>query len=73
MFDAYWAMLPRYQGVDLDQLQFQRFLYGVFPTYRSSPLQTPFDRILAVGDASGICIHACIYDSIHCSHISYLL
>jgi hypothetical protein len=26
----------------------------MFPTYRSSPIQTPFPRILAVGDASGI-------------------
>jgi lycopene cyclase CruP len=27
---------------------------GVFPTYRASPLQSDFDRILQVGDASGI-------------------
>ena len=26
----------------------------MFPTYRDSPIQTPFDRILQVGDASGI-------------------
>ena len=54
IFDDYWELLPRYQGVDVNQLQFLRFLYGVFPTYRASPIQTSFDRILAVGDASGI-------------------
>ena len=26
----------------------------MFPTYRESPLQTTFPRVLAVGDASGI-------------------
>ena len=27
---------------------------GVFPTYRQSPIQSNFNRILQVGDASGI-------------------
>ena len=27
---------------------------GCFPTYRASPIQSSFDRIIAVGDASGI-------------------
>jgi flavin-dependent dehydrogenase len=54
IFDDYWELLPRYQGIDVDDLEFQRILYGVFPTYRSSPIQSPFHRILAVGDASGI-------------------
>ena len=27
---------------------------GLFPTYRDSPLKSRFNRILAVGDASGI-------------------
>lgn len=39
IFDDYWRLLPRYQGVNLDELQFIRFLYGVFPTYRASPIQ----------------------------------
>lgn len=31
----------------------KRCLYGLFPTYRDSPLQSRWDRIVAVGDASG--------------------
>lgn len=54
IYDAYWDLMPRYQGVDLQQLEFQRLLYGLFPTYRDSPLKSPYDRLLAVGDASGI-------------------
>ena len=38
----------------VDDLQFQRFLFGVFPTYRDSPLRPAFDRIVQMGDASGI-------------------
>jgi lycopene cyclase CruP len=34
-------------------LQFQRALFGFFPSYRQSPLRLGFDRILAVGDSSG--------------------
>ena len=45
--------MPDYQGVSLDQLQFQRALFGFFPAYRSSPLRLPWPRLLAVGDASG--------------------
>jgi hypothetical protein len=52
--DSYWPALERYQGVDVDKLQLLRVLFGVFPTYRDSPLQLPFDRMLAVGDASGV-------------------
>ena len=54
IFDDYWELLPRYQGVDAENLELLRILYGYFPTYRQSPLATPFNRILAVGDASGI-------------------
>lgn len=54
IYDAYWDLLPRYQGIPLEKLEFQRLLYGLFPTYRDSPLKSPFDRLLAVGDASGI-------------------
>ena len=46
--------ISRYQGVALDDLQYKRILYGFFPTYRASPLKAGFDRILQVGDASGI-------------------
>nr|WP_199302864.1 FAD-binding oxidoreductase [Oscillatoria sp. FACHB-1406] len=51
--DEYFRLLPEYQQVELSQLQFQRFLYGFFPAYRNSPLRTPWDRILPVGDSSG--------------------
>jgi hypothetical protein len=36
------------------QLTFERLLFGVFPTYRDSPLKPGFDRVLQVGDASGV-------------------
>lgn len=54
IMEDYWELLPRYQGKGVDDLEFLRVLYGMFPTYRESPIQTPFDRILQVGDASGI-------------------
>ncbi|BAZ54334.1 hypothetical protein NIES4103_70190 (plasmid) [Nostoc sp. NIES-4103] len=53
LFDEYLRLLPEYQGVALNQLQFQRALFGFFPTYRQSPLKTPWNRILPVGDSSG--------------------
>jgi lycopene cyclase CruP len=53
LFDDYFHWLPQYQDVELSQLQIQRALYGFFPSYRRSPLQTPWDRILQVGDSSG--------------------
>ena len=54
IMESYFERLPRYQGKSIDDLDVLRVLYGAFPTYRSSPLATPFDRILQVGDASGI-------------------
>lgn len=54
IMDDYWELLPRYQGFDIDSLEVQRILYGMFPTYRASPIQSPFARVLQVGDASGI-------------------
>ncbi|UKP00635.1 FAD-dependent oxidoreductase [Nostoc sp. UHCC 0870] len=53
LFAEYLRLLPEYQGVELSQLKFQRALFGFFPTYRQSPLQTPWHRILPVGDSSG--------------------
>ena len=52
LFEDYLRLLPDYQGVALDQLQFRRALFGFFPCYRQ-PLRLPWDRILAVGDSSG--------------------
>lgn len=54
IYDDYWRLLPRYQGVEAEDLEFQRLLYGLFPTYRDSPLRSKFSRLLPVGDASGI-------------------
>ncbi|CCH67698.1 Lycopene cyclase, CruP type [Richelia intracellularis HH01] len=53
LFDNYFRLLPEYQGVELMQLSFQRALFGFFPGYRKSPLQTPWQRILPFGDSSG--------------------
>jgi hypothetical protein len=46
--------MPEYQCVNLDDLTPERILFGFFPTFRDSPLKPQFDRVLAVGDASGI-------------------
>jgi len=53
LFEEYLRLLPQYQAVDLDKLHFQRALFGFFPAYRQSPLHTPWNRILPVGDSSG--------------------
>lgn len=52
LFEEYLQLLPEYQGVELQQIKFKRALYGFFPSYRQSPLQIPFHRILPVGDSS---------------------
>jgi lycopene cyclase CruP len=46
-------LLPEYQQIDLENIDFQRFLFGFFPAYRQSPIKITWDRILAVGDSSG--------------------
>ena len=53
LFDDYLRLLPDYQGVDLDSLTWKRALFGFFPCYRHSPLRSPWDRILPIGDSSG--------------------
>ncbi|MEG4088098.1 FAD-dependent oxidoreductase [Microcoleus sp. Pol12B4] len=53
LFEEYLRLLPQYQNVELEQLKFQRALYGFFPCYRQSPLKMPWNRILPVGDSSG--------------------
>ena len=53
MFNDYLQLLPEYQKVSLNQLDFQRALFGFFPCYKDSPLQYGWDRTLAVGDSSG--------------------
>jgi lycopene cyclase CruP len=53
MFAEYFRLMPEYQGVELSQLDIKRALFGFFPSYRQSPLQTPWNFILPVGDSSG--------------------
>jgi len=53
MFEDYFRLMPEYQNVELNQLTFKRALFGFFPSYRQSPLKTPWSRILPVGDSSG--------------------
>jgi lycopene cyclase CruP len=52
-FEDYLRLLPQYQGVELNQLNFKRALFGFFPCYRQSPLKMPWNRILPMGDSSG--------------------
>ncbi|KAF5842874.1 hypothetical protein DUNSADRAFT_4333 [Dunaliella salina] len=54
IFEEYWPRMAEYQGVKLEDINFKRALFGFFPTYRESPLQPGFDRVLQIGDASGI-------------------
>ena len=53
--DDYWDLMPRYQGLaSIEEVELLRVLFGYFPTYKDSPLASRFDRITAVGDASGM-------------------
>ena len=52
-FEEYLRLLPGYQNVELDRLQVVRSLFGFFPSYRESPLRSPWDRVLFAGDSSG--------------------
>jgi lycopene cyclase CruP len=53
LFNEYLRLLPTYQQVELARLNFLRCLFGCFPSYRASPLVTPWARVLLVGDSSG--------------------
>mmetsp|Transcript_39631 Transcript_39631/g.88797 ORF Transcript_39631/g.88797 Transcript_39631/m.88797 type:complete len:638 (+) Transcript_39631:55-1968(+) len=54
VFEEYVEALPKYQQVDLEQLQVRRALCAPFVAFKDSPLPTPYDRVLQVGDAAGI-------------------
>ncbi len=54
LLENYLAWLPQYQEIELEAVQFQRMLMGFFPAYQKSPLQTPWPRILQIGDSSGL-------------------
>jgi lycopene cyclase CruP len=49
----YLTLLPEYQQLDLEEIDFKRFLWGFFPAYRKSPLKMPWERMIAIGDSSG--------------------
>ncbi len=51
--EEYLRLLPKYQNIALEQIEFKRFLFGFFPAYKDSPLHLPFNRILPVGDSAG--------------------
>jgi lycopene cyclase CruP len=53
LFEEYLRLLPTYQQVELDRLNFLRCLFGCFPSYRDSPLKTDWARVLLIGDSSG--------------------
>lgn len=53
LFEDYFTLLPEYQNISLDQLDFVRALFGFFPCYKDSPLKYAWDRTLPVGDSSG--------------------
>ncbi len=53
LFEEYLNLLPRYQNVEVEKLQFQRALFGFFPSYQAGPLGSVWNRTLAIGDSSG--------------------
>ena len=53
LFDEYFRLLPQYQGVALEDLKIGRSLFGFFPCYCQSPLQSQWSRIVPIGDSSG--------------------
>ncbi|XP_040382538.1 uncharacterized protein LOC102721576 [Oryza brachyantha] len=54
LLETYWNLMPVYQDVVLENLDIRRVIFGIFTAYRDSPLPAAFDRVLQVGDASGI-------------------
>ena len=54
IMEDYWRLLPGYQGVELDALELRRVLFGLFVSYKDSPLPIRFDRVMQVGDAGGL-------------------
>uniref|UniRef100_A0A2N9GJU7 Lycopene beta-cyclase n=1 Tax=Fagus sylvatica TaxID=28930 RepID=A0A2N9GJU7_FAGSY len=41
LLEEYWDLMPHYQGVSLENLEILRVIYGIFPTYRDSGIQSP--------------------------------
>lgn len=42
------------QRIPLSSLEFDRVLFGAFPSYARAPLRTAHDRVLHAGDAAGV-------------------
>jgi len=53
LMNEYLKLLPQYQQIELEKLDFQRFLFGFFPAYQNSPLKLKYHRIMSIGDSSG--------------------
>ena len=55
MLEEYYKRLPAYQGIEsTDELTVVRTMFAFFPAWRDSPLPPIADRVLQVGDASGV-------------------
>ncbi len=54
LMNEYLRLLPEYQQIELGEIDFKRFLFSFFPAYRQSPLKMPWQRMLAIGDSSGL-------------------
>jgi len=54
IMEDYWRLLPQYQGVSLDDITPNRVLFGLFTSYKDSPLPVKFDRVMQIGDAGGL-------------------
>lgn len=56
IYDDYFDLLPAYQPSlkSVNDLKIIRSLSAFFPTYKASPLKIDSNRVLLVGDASGI-------------------
>ena len=53
--EDYVESVQEYQGIDIDQMDVKRVVFGFFPSYfRDSPAKVAFDRVIAVGDAGGM-------------------
>ncbi|KAI0566445.1 FAD/NAD(P)-binding protein [Gracilaria domingensis] len=53
--EDYLQELPRYQGIDVNDMKVKRVLFGSFPSYyKSSPAEVKWNRIIPVGDAAGL-------------------
>lgn len=54
--EDYWRLMPGYQAVRLEDIQPRRILFGYFPTYRASPLQPAWDRVLQARAGRFMCM-----------------